>query len=612
MLDRFRLMHFKAFDNAEFRLAPLTLVYGRNASGKSSIIEALKILGRGLQNVTDGSNAVRASRWLEHYRDVTYENHRHRHDSSTTIVFVLTSGPYEALWALPTSALTAPDPRLVFPLGQWGVREVVDNDDIFTGILADVESNSDLLRLYAADSDEPIAGEFRQPDLDLQVKHFFLGRAPRIQSGSADSAPPTPARILIFEPRATPDEIADAAERVRALAVDVELPQARTKASPAEEDDWPVHDQALISWFAIRRMMQCLLQRDALDGSLRSALAEVIDRVFRTLDEHPGQDEVDGMLDWYDECPRTYALVNRCAEIVERTYFLPSLTLSSPTRDADSDSDIFGLVLAQAMCALIDREFLRPREEWLEREAEAKWAHIGPTRALVRDGSELANVDDLDSAIVGADGAKFPHVLASHSDLVASLNEWLARFETGYTYSQQSDILRPTEPERHGQRDLRAGIRLADTRRLDEDGEPILVGFEDVGYGISQITPIIVQLTAPMGANGLVTIEQPELHIHPRLQTELADLFIEATSEKRGEQRKQLVVETHSEHILLRVQRRIREKQLSHEDVAVLYVDIDEDGASQVLDLRLNESGSFIDEWPDGFFGERLIELLSM
>lgn len=106
----------------------------------------------------------------------------------------------------------------------------------------------------------------------------------------------------------------------------------------------------------------------------------------------------------------------------------------------------------------------------------------------------------------------------------------------------------------------------------------------------------------------MILVEQPETHLHPRLQARLADLFIDSTSVAgRGNQ---LIVETHSEHVLLRVQRRIREGSLTSDDVAVIYVDQDESGVATVQRLRLDGDGDFLDEWPSGFFDDRLDELL--
>lgn len=77
----------------------------------------------------------------------------------------------------------------------------------------------------------------------------------------------------------------------------------------------------------------------------------------------------------------------------------------------------------------------------------------------------------------------------------------------------------------------------------------------DVGMGISQVVPVIV--TALDGEERLLAIEQPELHIHPRLQAAIADLFIESIHKNRH----RFIIETHSEHLILRLLRRIRETE---------------------------------------------------
>jgi AAA ATPase domain/Protein of unknown function (DUF3696) len=138
----------------------------------------------------------------------------------------------------------------------------------------------------------------------------------------------------------------------------------------------------------------------------------------------------------------------------------------------------------------------------------------------------------------------------------------------------------------------------------------IHVGLKDVGVGVSQILPVILQCVASHGKTLL--IEQPELHLHPALQTELGDVFINAM------RRNTLLIETHSEHLILRILRRIREtaagelpegiRAITPNDVAVLYVKPGKDG-SEVIHIPVNEDGEFDKPWPDGFFSERAREL---
>lgn len=109
-------------------------------------------------------------------------------------------------------------------------------------------------------------------------------------------------------------------------------------------------------------------------------------------------------------------------------------------------------------------------------------------------------------------------------------------------------------------------------------------------------------------------IQQPELHLHPALQAGLGDVFIEASGG-----RSQLIVETHSEHLLLRLLRRVRETHqqvnlaeelmLKPADLCVLYFDPQGDGTTKVCRLRVTRDGDFLDRWPNGFFEERCKEL---
>jgi predicted ATPase len=129
------------------------------------------------------------------------------------------------------------------------------------------------------------------------------------------------------------------------------------------------------------------------------------------------------------------------------------------------------------------------------------------------------------------------------------------------------------------------------------------VALSDVGFGISQILPFVVQSLA--ASDQIISIEQPEVHIHPRLQADLGDLLIEAIKEPR---QNQFLIETHSEHLALRLQRRVREKKLSPDQISIVYVSRGPNGAT-VQPLRLDEEGDFIDDFPGGFFPERLREL---
>lgn len=137
----------------------------------------------------------------------------------------------------------------------------------------------------------------------------------------------------------------------------------------------------------------------------------------------------------------------------------------------------------------------------------------------------------------------------------------------------------------------------------------------DVGIGISQVVPVVV--TALLDEGRLLAIEQPELHLHPKLQAELGDLFIMAAC---GERRHNVIIETHSELIPLRLMRRIREShdgtaeasrpKITSNDVAIHYIEAYE-GRTVATPLELSRRGQLLDPWPDGFFEEGFRERFS-
>ena len=191
---------------------------------------------------------------------------------------------------------------------------------------------------------------------------------------------------------------------------------------------------------------------------------------------------------------------------------------------------------------------------------------------------------------VGHRGDSLAYLLFCRPELVKEANKWLKRLGIGYELRVKSvgaysgDLFE---------------VRLIDTRRR----ESVNVALPDVGFGISQLLPFIVQ--SLVSEKQIISIEQPEVHVHPRLQADLGDLLAEAIKEPR---QNQFIIETHSEHLILRLQRLVYEKHIKPEDVSVIYISRGPEGAKSQR-LQLDEEGDFIDEWPDGFFPERLREL---
>ncbi len=249
--------------------------------------------------------------------------------------------------------------------------------------------------------------------------------------------------------------------------------------------------------------------------------------------------------------------------------------------------------------------------------------YLGPLRALPdRNYRPIAG-----NAENWATGLGAWNHLYRNPNLISSVNDWFgnSRLKTGYQI-ESSDVLElegrspligwlqatSLDPNRGAiQEELdrtfkRRRLMLRDTNRKDT-----LVQLNDVGVGISQVLPVVVGALAEDVS--LYSIEQPEIHIHPRLQVGLGDLLIHS-AKVLG---KRFLIETHSEHVILRLLKRIREADelgeedssvFSAEDISVLYVECVEE-ETRISPLRISQTGRFIDRWPDGFFEERHGEL---
>ena len=138
--------------------------------------------------------------------------------------------------------------------------------------------------------------------------------------------------------------------------------------------------------------------------------------------------------------------------------------------------------------------------------------------------------------------------------------------------------------------------------RFREKSHEVLL--PDVGFGVSQVLPVLVQcLYAPEYST--IILEHPDLHLHPSAQAGLADFLIEVMKQRNL----QLIVESHSEHLLRRLQRRAAEAKLRPDEVALYFCDI-QDGVSGLTKLEFDVFGQ-ISNWPEGFFGDMTADVIA-
>ncbi len=153
-------------------------------------------------------------------------------------------------------------------------------------------------------------------------------------------------------------------------------------------------------------------------------------------------------------------------------------------------------------------------------------------------------------------------------------------------------------------RELVAGRQIFELVVRARPGSPEVL-LTDVGFGVSQVLPVLVQ-SYYAERSGTVIFEQPEIHLHPSVQSQLADVFIDAART----QGVQFLIESHSEHLLRRLQRRLAEGVVTAGDVALYFVEYGPDG-SVLRELELDETGN-IRNWPDGFFGDDFSDIATV
>ena len=131
------------------------------------------------------------------------------------------------------------------------------------------------------------------------------------------------------------------------------------------------------------------------------------------------------------------------------------------------------------------------------------------------------------------------------------------------------------------------------------------VTLADLGHGVSDLFPLLVHCCyVPEGST--LILEQPGIHLHPKAQADLADLFLEVITERNL----QILIESHSEHLLNRLQRRVAEEKIAADQTALYFCRNDE-GVSTAERLKMDEFGN-ITNWPENFFGDEIGDLFAM
>ena len=288
----------------------------------------------------------------------------------------------------------------------------------------------------------------------------------------------------------------------------------------------------------------------------------------------------DSLADYIDRRTRDWdkQSISDIKKVLQKTEFQTDLNFSTPCMAVTDIKPSSGLPMTTGI--IVNYAMGETASDLKEKLASV--TYLGPLRShpsrfYAPKGDQNESVGKL-----GENVARF--IYEQSPEITKKINHWFELFEIPYELSARSIGDNITGTVICLQlRDIRSGV---------------VVGPSDVGFGIGQMLPIIVE--GIVREDSVICVEQPEIHLHPRLQAHLADFIIE-TSKKN-----QWIIETHSESLLLRLQTRVYQG-LSKDKVSINYVEPTKNGG-EIISIPLDDEGDFCREFPDGFFEERIRE----
>jgi AAA15 family ATPase/GTPase len=587
MLREYQLTNFKAFGGPEtIPIRPITLIYGPNSSGKSSVLQSLLLLKQTLREAENSETLLLPKGNLINLG--SYREFIHRHDVSKPFSFKVLLD-IDNLNRI--TSFGKPLSENLLENNLLGLQFSFDYDrDISNIVLSNVQ-------LLMGDDPSP-AAIYKPHKQDIsQNKNISSSFFEQMQLSIDDEFPPD-------------DKLQDS-----------DIEEIRGEIASFLKLDFINYQHSL--WQAWWEKNSALLPTKA---------EEELKRLFENLKLHESGKGWKKKI-WMDllaEKSKDLKIELEASDTLSRENIEVQLSQIESLRRLGSHFENYSFEMAQedlsnltqypclsyrnffpVECLKIDKKESSNCEVWKLAEVyKSCWTpelsvltmlassgfrsflksivYIGPLREYPERFYILS--DNL-SKEVGKSGKMLPDILFKDHNILKRLNEELTRFGLGYELK-----VSPLTVEDYGNTDVFA-LRLIDKYTR------VNVSLADVGFGISQVLPIIVQ--SMLSRKSTLLIEQPEIHIHPRLQAELGSLLAECIKSPFNNE---FIIETHSEHLMLRLQKLIRKGELKPDDVSVIYVDRGAEG-SKCLHLRLDEEGDFIDEWPDGFFEEDFNEI---
>lgn len=522
MLTEFQLTNFKAFAGPEtIPIRPITLIFGPNSSGKSSIFQSLLMLKQTLEEAAGSGTTLLYKGNLVDLG--SYREFIHRHDVERSFSFKITMPlpkDFEDLWQMPVN------------LSDNLRKEFIELKEI----IAEFKSLGGMR----------ISFSYEKESLDTFVSNLDLFLGDVI----------TPIVTYKNSPESKSYLIMKLILSNFIGFIDKYYPELKIDKNADYSDIM----SPFLKEMAVRMLEEGKMEKDDQKDNIMALLFKI---------SHEGTS-----LPLFNYLPVGIGHLPP-EEIISK--------LSGYDSPEAGNISILTLVIAKLF-----QEFLK------------NLLYIGPlrespTREFTFSGTR--------TQYVGKSGKFVPDLLISDKELKEKVNGYFNRLDIGY----ELEVPRLSDPD--------YDIHDVFSLRLFDKSTGVYVGITDVGFGISQVLPVIIQSLISNAKT--ILIEQPEYHLHPRLQAELGDMFIESAL---GGRRNTFLIETHSEHLILRIMRRMRDTfngtlpeglpPIRPQDVAVLYVE--KDGTQSIVrEMPLNERGELLKAWPGGFFEEALEEVFA-
>jgi predicted ATPase len=210
--------------------------------------------------------------------------------------------------------------------------------------------------------------------------------------------------------------------------------------------------------------------------------------------------------------------------------------------------------------------------------------YVSPLRAFPRRYYFIDQINS-NANINNIDGDSLSDILMKNGKIVQQVNQWLEKFNFKVNVEKLTGLI----------------------HKLKINQNDLELDITDVGFGLSQILPILVQGYLSVN-NSITIIEQPEIHLHPKMQASLAELFIDIIKNSLN---KKLIIETHSEYLVRRLKLKLLEKEISPSMVGIYFIhNKNKKQKKRIEDINISDTGDF--KFPEDFLVDDLNDQLKI